>query len=262
MKDDSFNSDAFLQKKIHQSENQMALPFWKDDHRAMPNHIARSGLFTPVKKGTRSFINNEIISSRCDVEITYSGLRLDESDADLWMLLLHKFRNTSPGEKYFINRAELLTDLGKSRGKESYKWLEDSMNRLHGAIKITSKRYKVSCSLLQLYAIDEETSRYYFKIDKSVAKLFSNKEFSLIQWDKRKKLKYSLSKYLQRLIATSSSIEQNFPYPELNQKLRRSTDIKYLKRDLFNPCEELIAQKIIYDYDLQKLKLKIWRMKI
>jgi hypothetical protein len=253
---------SFLNKNVKQAEKQMMLPFWKEEHRAMPNHIARSALFTPIKKGARTFHNKEIISSRCDVEITYTGLRLDEADADLWMQLLHHFRNTSPGNKFFINRARLLTELGKSRGKESYKWLEDSMNRLHGSISIKSKRYKISSTLLQIYATDEETNDYYFKIDKAIVQLFSNKEFSLIQWNKRKKLKYALSKTLQRHIATSSSIEQSYFYSDLKERFKRSGETKYLKRDLKKACEELLAHHIIFKYELRKDKLKIWRTKI
>lgn len=252
----------FLDKKIKQLEEQMLLPFWKEEHRAMPNHIARSALFTPIKKGARTFHNKEIISSRRDVEITYTGLELDEADADLWMQLLHHFRNKPPGEKHFVNRAKLLSELGKSRGKESYRWLEDSMNRLHGSIHIKSKRYAVSSGLLQIYATDEETNNYYFKIDKSIAMLFSNKEFSLIQWNKRKKLTYALAKTLQRHIATSSSTEQSYLYNDLKERFRRSGEIRYLKRDLKKACTELLKNSIIFKFELQSKRLKIWRTKI
>ena len=252
----------FLDNKIKNAREALKLlPNWKDEQRAMPNHIARSALFTPIKRGAREFIDDEVIWSRIGVKITYTGKRLDEADAGLWMQLLHYNRNKPLSKEIELNRAQLLKDLGKSNGSYSYKWLDEAIKRLFGNITIETSRYIFSEVLLQKYYFDKRKGKFYFEINNEIAKLFSNKEYSLISTENRKKLKYDLSKTLQRHIAASSTIKQSFYYSDLLKKLNRNTDIRYLKRDLKKACEELKSQNIISNYETKKDKLIIWRMK-
>jgi len=251
-----------LDRKVEAFTRQLSLPFWSNDKRAMPNHIGRSALFTPVKRGPREFFESEVIWSRQDVVISYTGVRLDEADADLWMQLLHLFRDTPGNEKVYFNRSDLLCSLGKSRTSTAYKWLEEAMTRLHGAIKLKSKKYVVSSPLIQKYAIDEDNNQYFIMIDSQIAQLFGNQEFSLFDWKRRLKLKYALAKSLQRHIAASSQTTQIFSYVDLLRRFRReNTEIKYLKRDLKRACRELVEVKILYDFSLGDDVLKIYKNK-
>ncbi|MCF6204783.1 MAG: hypothetical protein L3J59_14130 [Methylococcaceae bacterium] len=251
-----------IDKKIADFENQLTLPFWSEKNRAMPNHIGRSALFTPVQRGARAFCENEVVWSRTDVAITYTGLRLDEADADLWMQLLHHYRDTRSNKRIYINRSDLLYSLGKSRTSTAYSWLEDAMTRLQGSIKLKSKKYVISTPLLQKYAIDEINDKYYIQIDSQIAQLFSNQEFSLFDWKKRLRLKYALAKSLQRHIAASSQQVQNFTYANLLQRFKRKNqNIKYLKRDLKRACQELVEVKILTHFYLEDESIKVYKNK-
>ncbi|MEE9446012.1 MAG: plasmid replication initiator TrfA [Cocleimonas sp.] len=215
-----------------------------------------------MKKGSREFIDDEIIWTRRGVKIIYTGRRLDESDADLWMQLLHYNRNKPLSEKIELSRAKLLKDLGKSNGSKSYKWLDAAIRRLGGSIIIETKRYIFSEVLLQSYSLDKKKGKYYFQISNEIAKLFTNSEFSLIKAKNRHRLKYDLSKSLQRHIATSSTTRQSFQYKDLLKRLKRKTEIRYLKRDLKKVCKDLEDQKIIVNHEIKADKLIIWRTKI
>ncbi len=256
---------TILEERIKAIEKK--LPSWKEEHRAMPNHIARSALFSSYKKGKRPLYDNEIIWSRRDVVIAFTGLGLDETDAGLWLELLHHHRNKPLGEKTYIRKSLLLNSMNKTKGGASYSLLEDSLDRLQGKIKINKilkerkPKLLLSGSLLSIFGIDEDTGQFYIKIEKDIANLFSNREFSLINNNSRNRLS-ALAKSLQLQIATSSETQQTHSYDNLKKRLNRNTETRYLKRDLRVACTQLKKNKIIYKFDLQKEKLVIWRTKI
>ena len=252
----------FLDEKVTAFENQLSLPFWSDDKRAMPNHIGRSALFTPVKRGPREFFENETIWSRKDVTISYTGVRLDEADADLWMQLIHLYRDSPSNQRIFFSRANLLFALGKTRAGASYQWLEEAMTRLQGVVKLRSKKYIISSPLIQKFGIDKVNDQYFIEIDPQIAQLFGNQEFSLFHWKRRLKLKYALAKSLQRHIAASSQTVQRFYYTDLLNRFKRSNaNIKYLKRDLSRACQELVDVKILLKFTLEDSFLRIVKNK-
>lgn len=251
---------SFLDKKIERSEHQLSLPFWSDVNRAMPNHIARSSLFTPLKKGPRPFLDDNLLYSRKDVEITYTGYALDESDADLWMQLLHCFRETSNNESIYFVKSQLIKSLKKRKGSSAYKWLDESLTRLQrGAIKIESDKYTLSTHMIPKYAFDKVKNTYYLQIDSDIAKLFSNNEFSLLDWEQRLSLEYDLAKSLHCQISASSNKKQKYEFSDLMKRFKRNEkNLKYLKRDLKKACYELQEKNVLIRFELNE-NLTVWK---
>lgn len=63
-----------------------------DGRRAVPNVVLRSALFGAFGKGHRSYFEREQIAAYGNVEIIYTGSRLDQGDLDVWESLLHAAR--------------------------------------------------------------------------------------------------------------------------------------------------------------------------
>jgi len=47
---------------------------WSEEDRAIPNAIARSALFAPIRRGRRPLYDETLIASRADVEIAIPGI--------------------------------------------------------------------------------------------------------------------------------------------------------------------------------------------
>ncbi len=67
---------------------------------------------------------------------------------------------------------------------------------------------------------DKQSGNYSYVLDPDWLKLFSNKECSRIDWDKRMQIRrrLNIAKALQRLIATDSSKVQRYRIDELKKK--------------------------------------------
>ena len=100
---------------------QMSL--FPDDARAIPNYLARTPLFAPVRPGRRKRREGELLASPQGFEIRFSGEQLDQSDCDVFMQLVHGARGRTLGEPLLLNRAEFLSQIGRADGGKNYEWL-------------------------------------------------------------------------------------------------------------------------------------------
>ena len=239
------------------------LPLWDELDRAIPNHIARSSLFAPVAKGRRKMHDGTALSSRSDVMLRYWGKQLDEPDCDVWMQALHEARQTPLGQPIPVKRASFLRSIGRHTGKYEYDWLHDSLLRLSlGMLEVKAKKYAVGdvpkgeapskkihrvTHLIDGFDFDEELGEYVLHIDPRMVKLFGNREFSLVDWDKRLKIKrgQDMAKALQRLVATSSDTTQRYGLDWLKEKLQYSSPMRKFEKALLAAMTELERVEVI-----------------
>lgn len=214
------------------------LPLWDELDRAIPNHIARSSLFAPVARGRRKMHDGTTLSSRSDVMLRYWGKQLDEPDCDVWMQALHEARLAPLGQPIPVRRASFLRSIGRHTGKYEYDWLHESLLRLSlGMLEVKAKKYAVGdvpkgeapskkihrvMHLIDGFDYDEELEEYVLHVDPRMVKLFGNREFALVDWDKRLKIKrgQDMAKALQRLVATSADATQRYSLDWLKEKLQ------------------------------------------
>ncbi|VVE37247.1 Plasmid replication initiator protein TrfA [Pandoraea nosoerga] len=105
--------------------------------RAMPNHIARSSLFAPLSKTRRrQFLNDYPLISRSDVKIKFTGVQLDESQADVWMQLMHVASASPLGKPFNVQSASILEAMGRQVGGAEYRWLRRAVEALYKATLI------------------------------------------------------------------------------------------------------------------------------
>lgn len=230
---------------------QMFLPGLDPEVRAMPNHVARSSLFAPVARGRKIHHDQAVLVSRADATITYTGLQLDEVQADAWMQLMFEAKDAPLGQSVVINRAAFLRAIGRTTSGRDYAWLRLTMiaftaativieTRKDGARKYLVGDLKAFHMLADFdYNADSET--YTFTIDPRWKKLFGGREYALIDWEKRLEIAQGqdMAKALQRLAATSANPVQRYALDWLKDKLQYTSPIRKFRESLTAAMREL-----------------------
>ncbi|HRM83045.1 MAG TPA: plasmid replication initiator TrfA, partial [Acidovorax temperans] len=255
---------------------QMFLPGMDEFMRAMPNHIARSSLFAPVARGRRKLHDGTILQSRGDAEIRFSGKQLDEAQADVWMQAMKEAQRQPLGEAVTINRAEFLREIGREKSGQAYKWLHRTMQDLAFAmlvIEVTKADGKPKLSIGKTRALhlitgfdyDEDSEEYTLTIDPRWHAMYDNREFALIDWQKRREFgrNQDMAKTLQRLVATSSNPVQRYALDWLKSKMEYSSPMRKFREALAVACTELERLEIIAAHKIEdstkgKPQLALW----
>lgn len=242
---------------------QMSLPGLADIWRAMPNHLARSSLFTSVARGRKKHFEGDILVSRKDAEIRFWGEQLDEAQSDVWMQVMYEAGKTPNGEKVLINRAEFLRSIGRKTGKFQYDWLKRTLIKLQRSVimltifrKDGSKRWALDDSLNMIHGFthDESAGTFQVKVDPEWKTLFGEHDYSLIDWTKRKQfgLQQDMAKSLQRLIATSKTAGQHYELGWLKDRLGSEATRPSFRRSLKKAFVELERLEIISNARIEK----------
>lgn len=251
------------------------IPGMEEFMRAMPNHIARSSLFAPVAPGRKKLHDGTVLVSRGDAVIRFKGKQLDEAQADVWMQAMHEATKQPLGEPITINRAAFLKAIGRSTHGQNYKWLLRTMEDLTFAMLVieVSKDGKPKLSIGKTRALhmiegfdyDDEAEAYTLRVDPRWREMYGNREFALIDWDKRLQFgqHQNMAKAMQRLLAASSDRQQPFPLDWLKGKLEYNSPMRKLKEALETACKELKRLEIIIAWKIGrntkgKEQLTIW----
>lgn len=237
---------------------QLFLPGLEDFMRAMPNHIARSSLFAPVARGRKRIHKDVVLISRADAVIKFWGEQLDESQADVWMQAMYEASRRPLGEPVIIKRAEFLRSIGRQTGNYEYKWLNRTMQTLTFAmlvIEVRTKDGKPKLSIgknralhmIEGFDFDDEAEAYTLRVDPRWRVMFGNREFALIDWEKRKRFgaRQDMAKALQRLAATSDESIQRYALDWLKEKLEYTGRMRDFVDALGRAMRELERLEII-----------------
>lgn len=233
------------------------LPGLNETTRAMPNHLARSSLFAPVARGCKKMHDGTILVSRGDAIIKFSGKQLDETQADVWMQALYDASKHLLGDTFTIERAAFLRAMGRSVSGQNYQWLHQSMKDLSFAmlvIEVTNEgkpKFSIgkttALHMISGFDYDDVSESYTLRVDPRWKALFGNKEFALIDWDKRMKFgpRNDMAKALQRLVATSANPVQRYALDWLKDKMDYSSPMRKFKETLNSALRELERLEII-----------------
>ena len=267
---------AQAEEKAAATPRQLFLPGMDEFMRAMPNHIARSSLFAPVARGRRRLHDGTLLQSRGDAEIRFSGKQLDEAQADVWMQAMKVAQCQPLGEAVTINRAEFLREIGREKSGQAYKWLHRTMQDLAFAmlvIEVTKADGKPKLSIGRTRALhliagfdyDEDSEEYTLTIDPRWHAMYGNREFALIDWEKRREFgrNQDMAKTLQRLVATSSNPVQRYALDWLKAKMEYGGRMRDFRDALTRACTELERLEIITAHKIEdstkgKPQLALW----
>lgn len=262
------------EQKAANKPRQMFLPGF--DIGAFPNHLNRSSFIAPIARGRRKRHQQTEMVTRRDCVLEYTGEQLDEADGDLIMALIAFAQPFPLGTPVPLNRAELLRKLKRGTGKSQYDWLYKSMKRLREGVLFLearkpdgSMRYSVgkmqSFNVLKDLDYDGESEAYTFILDPRWVMMFGNREYSLIDWDKRMQIGrgQDMAKTLQRLLATSADPVQRYALDWLKAKMEYSGRLRDFRDALSRAVSELvrleiIAKGCIEDSTKGKPQLALW----
>ena len=246
------------EEKAVETPQQMFLPGLEEFMRAMPNHIARSSLFAPVARGRKRMLKDTVLVSRADAEIRFWGEQLDEAQADVWMQAMHEATKQPLGTAVVITRGAFLKSIGRTTGKNDYEWLHRSMESLAFAmlvieVKKPDGKPKLAIGktralhLIDGFDYDDEAEAYTLRIDPRWHGLYGNREFALIDWDKRLQIGrgQDMAKALQRLVATSGEMVQRYALDWLKSKLEYGSPLRKFRESLEAAMHELERLEII-----------------
>jgi hypothetical protein len=253
---------ARAEQRAAETPRQMFLPGF--DIGAFPNHLNRSSLFAPVARGRRKFHRQTAMVTRRDCVLEYTGEQLDEADADLIMALIAFAQPHPLGTPVPLNRAELLRKIKRSTGKHDYEWLHRRIKALTEATLFLeakkpdgSSRYSigktVSFRIIAAFSYDDETEAYTYTLDPRWVHMFGNREYSLIDWDKRMQIGrgQDMAKTLQRLLATSADPVQRYALDWLKAKMEYGGRMRDFRDALACACAELERLEIVARWHIE-----------
>jgi hypothetical protein len=197
-----------IKSEAQEKNRVIKLPYCKESERTIPNIIARSALFGVIKRGTRPYKNQELIASRDDIKIYYTGKTLDQADCTVWMQALAYV--STLGQKTPVNRAGFLKLLGKTTGKKDYLWLDASLHRLMtGVVTVRSRKYELEFHLIDSWGKFRDENNpveYLLSISPDVVKMWFNSEYTRVEWDKRLAIKQGgdLASWMQLYIRSNA----------------------------------------------------------
>jgi len=266
-----------LENKAAVTPKQMFLPGFKIG--AMPNHLNRSSLIAPIAScHERKFHRRTVMFTRRDCVLEYTGEQLDEADGDLIMALIAFAQPHPMGTTVLMNRAELLRKIGRNNGKTQYFWLHRRIKALTEATLFLeakktdgSTKYRIGKTVafhISTFEYSDETKSYCYCMDPRWVKMFSNREYALIDWDKRLKIArgQNMAKTLQRLVATTSNSPQEYAIDHLKEKMEYSGRLRDFKEAVSRAVKELERLEIVARGRIEistkgKLQLVLWLSK-
>ena len=262
------------EQKAAETPRQLFLPGF--DIGAFPNHLNRSSFIAPIARGRRKFHRQAAMVTCRDCVLEYTGEQLDEADGDLIMALIAFAQPFPVGTSVPLNRAELLRKIKRSTGKHDYEWLHRRIKALTEATLFLeakkpdgSTRYSIgktlSFRMIAAFSYDDEAEAYSYSLDPRWVQMFGNREYSLIDWDKRMQIGrgQDMAKTLQRLLATSADPVQRYALDWLKGKMEYASPMRKFREALAAACKELERLEIITNHKIEestkgKPQLALW----
>lgn len=182
------------------SNSVVQLPLWPEPDRGIPNSILRSALFGIVRRGRRRYVDKELIASWQGVTIRYTGIKLDQSDLDVWLLTVHLARHHALGSQIRFSAYSFLKEIGRTKGKQNREWLKGVLGRLTAnAVEISVGGRAYVGSLVHEFFHDEHTNEYVVTANPRLATLFDD-GYALLVWQRRSALRSDLAKWIHCFI--------------------------------------------------------------
>jgi len=230
---------------------QEQLPLWPEAVRAVPNAVLRGALFS-VAQEREAFKTATLIATVEGVEIRFQGTRPNQTDLDVWEMLLHLARLQPLSSEVRFTAHAMLKALGRGTSGKHHEELKQQIRNLAAGlaeITWTKERKTFGGTLISNFFRDEETGLYIVKFNQDFGKLYATGHTS-IDWEERKSLgQNNLAKWLHGFY---SSHEQPYPYKvETLQRLCGSaTERRGFRRILKEALPKLVDLGTIDSWEI------------
>jgi len=232
---------------------QLSLPMWPDAVRGVPNAFLRSALFG-VSNSRKMHQRRTVIAAVEGYEIRFKGESFNQTDLDVWEMLLHRARLHPMGGEVEFTAHSLLQELGRGIGGKDHEQLKEELARLgSGWTEITDTKAKKTFAgnFISSFVRDDEIDRYVITFSPKMAQLYEAGN-TLIDWEQRLALgRNNLAKWLQGHYATHAK-----PYPYKVETLRdlsgSTTTVKAFKQSLKKALDVLKAIGAILNWSIDE----------
>lgn len=230
---------------------QMSLDLWPEAMRGVPNAILRGALFSVSQR--RAWVDRELLASVDGIDIRFKGQRFNQTDLDLWEMLVHLARLQPLGDKVDFTANAILKALGRGIGKTQHNQLHEELVRLRAGtaeITWTKERKTFIGGLVKTAQRDDETGRYVVELDKKMLTLYET-GYSHVDWGQRQALgNNNLSKWLHGFYSSHAA-----PYPYKVQTIKdlcgsTSKDLRDFRRMLRKSLDDLITISAIKSWEI------------
>lgn len=186
------------------------LPVWTDTVRGVPNAALRSALFGAIRRGRRTFLQGQKLTSVNGLTVLFTGPRLDQADLDVWEQCLHLARTEGLGCRIHFSAHGFLKAIDRSTGKSQHEWLKNAFRRLAASVvEIQDGRRAYFGPMLHHGARDNATGQYVIEINPAIRSLYGAGGWSQVDWAVRKALAgQPLAQWLHGFYTTHAE-----PYP-------------------------------------------------
>lgn len=241
-------------KSVKKPSPQLSLELWPDSVRGVPNTVLRGSLFG-VSQRRAVAKKRELLAAVEGIEIRFKGERFNQTDLDLWEMLLHLARQQPLGNRVEFSAHSLLKELGRdTAGKEHEKLKEDIARLRSGTVEVTwtEEGKTFGGGLVSDYFRDEVTQRYVVVFDQKMLGLYEG-GYSYVNWEQRQALgNNSLAKWLHGFYASHA---EPFPYKvDTIRILCGSTNgvLRDFRRSLKAALAELVEIGAIRSWEIDK----------
>jgi hypothetical protein len=205
------SSDAAAPGGVSAPTVQSTLDLWPDSVRGVSNAALRGALFG-VSQQRATAKKREIIASVDGIEVRFLGVRFNQTDLDVWEMLLHLAREQPLGNRIEFTAHSLLKSLGRGVGNTQHQQLKEEIARLRGGtveINWTTDGKTFGGGLLSEYFYDDEKKCYVVVFSEKMFTLYEA-GYSHINWEQRQALgSNNLAKWLHGFYSSHASA---YPY--------------------------------------------------
>ena len=232
--------------------NMLQLRLWSDDIRSAPSHLLRSALFSIVKRGRRKAFNQELMAAFKGTEIKFTGWQLDQSDLEVWMEAVHEARPTQESAGVFkihFQERSFLKAIGRHGGGSAIAWLRNSIGRLQTCgVSLTIGDYEYQGSLVEKFAQDKKTGRYFLILNSDLVGLFQT-GYTKMHLQNRLKLKTNFAKWLQAYILSHKNPHQIGLERLKNLCGSETKSLRKFRQQIGNAMDELEKHNVLHSWE-------------
>jgi TrfA protein len=248
-----------IQRQVPQVEPKMSLELWPNAVRSVPNTILRSSLFS-INQRRLIAKKRELLATLEGIEIRFKGEKFNQTDLDVWEMLLHLARQHPLGNQVEFSAHSFLKELGRGTSGKHHEELKEEFSRLlGGVVEITwTKEGKTFIGhLVEKAYRDEITQRYVVAFDQKMLCLYEG-GYSHVDWEQRNALgNNSLAKWLHGFYASHAA-----PFPYKVETIRTlcgssNGELRGFRRDLKIALTELVEVGAIVSWEINKNDLVI-----
>jgi hypothetical protein len=239
-------------KSAVEPAKQMNLELWPDAVRGVPNAVLRGALFG-VSSARKMYEVRTPIASVEGIEVRFKGQTFNQTDLDVWEMLLHLARLQPLGDRVEFTASGLLRALGRGVGKSQHEQLKEDIMRLAtGGVEVSwlAEKKTFGGTLVSNFYRDDDTQRYVVDFNPKLLQLYGG-GYTMVDWSSRQALgRNNLAKWLQGFYSTHAK-----PYPlkvaTLHKLCGSSEVLKNFKIKLKVALDELVRVCGIKSWEIQ-----------